>query len=459
MRLDNICYKNYILTRKGIVYSSPKVRISSYQALNEEQLLEVNKVYAKLAVLENRDILKHVIPHSSNSKLRETIGNAFSSTELIHYGEVKQNEIIEIPKEVVDLFALIQQIDGIDKNKVEEIKKALLVAIQNGEDIGKVPEITTKMKESISIEEMYQLTGGTVEYGKANSIVKNMFYLSKARQNAIKLSETLRQVLENDSRFDEIIEYIKENGFRIEPEIISRQSGKGVKLSESVNLNLTKDEIIAEVFTNITFETYSGLIAKRGQEIIEDQYGMILLDELHRTGAKEWEGKIDALLESQNENVKVLGITATPVRDVDGRDMSEETAKKLGYTDEEVKQRNHFASNMTLENAIRMGYVVNPKLVYCKYDLISSGKMDELKAKIDDIEDEAKRTEEKKILEEYAGQSLENVPEEYIEKIAKLRTYGLGTKPSKLRQAKKQRDNAKSKNNQAKELEKKYQNN
>lgn len=74
--------------------------------------------------------------------------------------------------------------------------------------------------------------------------------------------------------------------------------------------------------------------------------------------------------------------------------MSEETAKKLGYTDEEVKQRNHLASNMTLENAIRMGYVVNPKLVYCKYDLISSGKMDELKAKIDDIEDEAKRTEE-----------------------------------------------------------------
>ena len=41
-----------------------------------------------------------------------------------------------------------------------------------------------------------------------------------------------------------------------------------------------------------------------------------------------------------------------------------------------------------------MGYVVNPKLVYCKYDLISSGKMDELRAKIDDIEDESKRAEE-----------------------------------------------------------------
>ena len=49
--------------RKGITYSSPKARISSYQSLEEEQLLEVNKVYAKLAILENENILKHVIPH------------------------------------------------------------------------------------------------------------------------------------------------------------------------------------------------------------------------------------------------------------------------------------------------------------------------------------------------------------------------------------------------------------
>ena len=623
--------------RKGIIYNSPKSRISSYQALDKEQLLEVNKVYAKLAVLENEEILKHVIPHSSNSKLRETIGNAFSSTELIHYGEIQQNEIIEVSKEAIDLFALIQQIDGIDKSKVEEIKRALLDAVKNGKEIPEIPETDFSLKDNISIEEMYELTGGNVGYGKADSIVKNMFYLSKARQNAIKLSECLKQILGNNSKFNETIEYIKENGFRIEPEIISRKSGKGVKLSESVNLNLekdeqilvdeikklsaneldevlqngglsnvqdviskvygkqneqidrsryyaeaiisqydwsqigieefkisernelikrlqdkncvdiyenlrqsgvntkqiptillniatrqgfyeeyekgnleqllntrqdvlqnninielverflgyydventeirlkdyqqraydnvnkifedhkfsqvilptgagksfvalaqmqkyteehpgekmlylapqdeilnqikkyiikyihgkqdtvgkTEDEIIAEIFPNITFETYSGLLAKRGQEVIKEQYGMIVLDELHRTGAKEWEGKIDGLLDNQNEDVKVLGITATPVRDADGRDMAEETAKKLGYTDEEVKQRKHLASNMTLENAIRMGYVVNPKLVYCKYDLISSGKMDELRAKIDDIEDESKRAEE-----------------------------------------------------------------
>ena len=625
--------------RKGIVYSSPKARISSYQALDEEQLLEVNKVYAKLAILENENILKHVIPHSSNSKLRETIGNAFSSTEVIHYGDIGQENIIQVPKEVVDIFSLVQQVNGIDKNKLEELKQALIIAVQSGKQIPKIAEITMQVKNDISIEEMYELTEGKVEYGKANSIVKNMFYLSKSRQNAIALSNSLAEILGEDSGFEDIIEHIRENGFRVEPEIISRKSGQGVKLSESVNLNLakeeqtlvdeiknlsskeldmvlengglynaadiitktfgnvreneqidksryyaeaiiaeynwqdigieeikiaerneliarlqerscveiyerlkqagieenqiptallniamregfyeqyqqgnlekllntrqdvlenninievverflgyydientgirlkdyqqrafnninkifedkkfaqvilptgagksfvalaqmqkyalehpnekmlylapqdeilnqiksyivkyvhgkqgtvgkTEDEIIAEIFPNITFETYSGLLAKRGKEVIKEQYGMIVLDELHRTGAKEWEGQIDALFENQTENVKVLGITATPTRDVDGRDMANETAKKLGYTDEEINQRKHLASNMTLENAIRMGYVVNPKLVYCKYDLISSGKMDELRAKIDDIEDESKRTEE-----------------------------------------------------------------
>ena len=59
-----------------------------------------------------------------------------------------------------------------------------------------------------------------------------------------------------------------------------------------------RDEIIAEIFPNITFETYSGLLAKRGQEVIKDQYGMIVLDELHRTGADEWGKRIDSLLET-----------------------------------------------------------------------------------------------------------------------------------------------------------------
>ena len=126
---------------------------------------------------------------------------------------------------------------------------------------------------------------------------------------------------------------------------------------------------------------------------------MIVLDELHRAGAEKWEKKVNKLLENQSENVKVLGITATPRRDDNKREnMANKIAKKLGYTDAEIEERRHIAANITLENAIRMGYVVNPKIVYCKYDLISSGKMNELKTKIDGIEDEGKRREE---LEKY----------------------------------------------------------
>lgn len=66
------------------------------------------------------------------------------------------------------------------------------------------------------------------------------------------------------------------------------------------------------------------------------------------------------------------------------------------------------------------------------------------------------RTSEKEILEEYAGQPIENVPEEYREKIAELRELGLGTTKSKLSQAKQQRDDSRKKNNQAKELEQQF---
>ena len=230
--------------RKGIIYSSPKARISNYQSLDDAQVLKVNKVYAKLAILENEQVFKHVIPHSSNSKLRETIGSAFSSTEVIHYGDIKQENIIEVPKEVVDLFALIQQIDGLDKGRVEQLKRTLITAVQNGVKIPAIPEIEEKVKADISIEEMYGITDGKVEYGKANSIVKNMFYLSKARKNAIQLSNVLSEILGQNSGFEDIIQYIRENGFRVEPEIITRQSNKGVKLSESVSLDLQQEEQI-----------------------------------------------------------------------------------------------------------------------------------------------------------------------------------------------------------------------
>lgn len=99
------------------------------------------------------------------------------------------------------------------------------------------------------------------------------------------------------------------------------------------------------------------------------------------------------MLENQPESTKVLGITATPRRDTDGINMANEMAQKLGYTNREALSGKHIAMNMSLINAIRMGLVVDPKLVSCAYSLKTDGSLDRLKGKINQIEDIQDRNE------------------------------------------------------------------
>ena len=234
--------------RKGIIYKAPIARISNYQALNEDQSLEKNKTIAKLTLLERVGGMEPIIPNASNNNLLvQTIGNAFSSLELIHYGDIEKDEIINIQKEIVDIFALLQQIEGQDKGLVQDLKREVIRFVNEGRSL-EIPEDSIllnnyNVRDNISIEEMYELTGGKVEYGKANSVVKNMFYLAKSQSNARELANLLNQITENNPKYDEIIKYISDNGFRIEPDIITRQSNRGVKLSESVSLDLRNEEI------------------------------------------------------------------------------------------------------------------------------------------------------------------------------------------------------------------------
>lgn len=234
--------------RRGIKYKAPVARISNYQALNGEQSLEKNKIIAKLTLLERVGGMEPVIPHTANNNLLvQTIGNAFSSLELIHYGDIEKDEIIDIPKELVDIFALLQQVEGQDRQVAQDLKREVVRFANEGRSI-EIPENSTLLNDygvrnNISIEEMYELTDGKVEYGRVNSVVKNMFYLAKSQSNARELAKLLSQITENNLKYKEIIEYISNNGFRIEPEIITRLSNRGVKLSESVSLDLRNEEI------------------------------------------------------------------------------------------------------------------------------------------------------------------------------------------------------------------------
>lgn len=235
--------------KKGLTIKAPISRISTYSALNSEQSLEKNRIIAKMTLLERKGVMKPIIPYTANNNLLvQTVGNAFSSLELIHYGDIEKESIIDVPKEIVDIFALLQQLDGQDKEEVvRDLKREVIKFANEGKHI-EISENSPLLKEysvrdNISIEEMYELTDGKVEYGRAKSIVKNMFYLSKSQANAKELAKVLTQITGDDSKYREIIQYISDNGFEIEPEIITRQSNKGIKLSESVALDLKDEEI------------------------------------------------------------------------------------------------------------------------------------------------------------------------------------------------------------------------
>lgn len=74
---------------------------------------------------------------------------------------------------------------------------------------------------------------------------------------------------------------------------------------------------------NATFYTYQKLARMTDEEISAMEFDLIVCDELHRTGAKTWGQKFEVLVNSHPYS-KVFGVTATPLRCADGRDMAEE---------------------------------------------------------------------------------------------------------------------------------------
>ena len=199
--------------KKGITYRSPHARISSYQSLNEEQTLEKNKIIGKLTVLERKQAMEPLMKRaSSNNLLIQTVGSAFSSSEQIYYGDIEGDRITDISKEILDIFGLLQQVEGQDKEIITELKREVIKFVNDKRQIDIPEESLLKkqynLKDNITIEEMYELTDGKVEYGIANSIVKNMFYLSKGQQEARQLTEILRNITNNNPRYERVIEYI-----------------------------------------------------------------------------------------------------------------------------------------------------------------------------------------------------------------------------------------------------------
>jgi superfamily II DNA or RNA helicase len=85
----------------------------------------------------------------------------------------------------------------------------------------------------------------------------------------------------------------------------------------------TKNKMKKYGINNAVFYTYQKLSRMSDNEIVNINADLIVCDELHRTGAKTWGIKFESLVDS-HPNAKVFGVTATPLRCADGRDMAEE---------------------------------------------------------------------------------------------------------------------------------------
>lgn len=74
---------------------------------------------------------------------------------------------------------------------------------------------------------------------------------------------------------------------------------------------------------NATFYTYQKLARMTDEELSAIKMDLIVCDELHRIGAKTWGQKFEQLVNLHPDS-KIFGVTATPLRCADGRDMAEE---------------------------------------------------------------------------------------------------------------------------------------
>ena len=131
-------------------------------------------------------------------------------------------------------------------------------------------------------------------------------------------------------------------------------------------------------FPNLKIITYS--------KLMKDSYidaDNIVLDEFHRAGAEKWGEGVQKLL-SFNKDANVLGLSATPVRYLDGkRDMSEEIFN------------GNVSSHITLPYAIANGILPVPTYVNAIYSFKED--VDRIENKINNVKDE---TDKKELLKE-----------------------------------------------------------
>ena len=134
-------------------------------------------------------------------------------------------------------------------------------------------------------------------------------------------------------------------------------------------------KIAEEHFPNLKIMLYPSLLRAKPEVLDKLNPDVIIMDELHRTGADKWGERIDYLLET-NPNAKVLGVTATPDR-ADDKDVIDRLfAGDISY-------------ELTLVEAMRKRILKSPQYVKCDYAL--GEELEDIKEYIDTCDNPEKK--------------------------------------------------------------------
>ena len=82
---------------------------------------------------------------------------------------------------------------------------------------------------------------------------------------------------------------------------------------EKLEEDLRSMDVDQEVLQNLSFRTYQSLIHLSKEELQNLDVDLLVTDEFHRLGAKEWKTRINVITKS-HPNLKIFGMSATPVR-------------------------------------------------------------------------------------------------------------------------------------------------
>ena len=238
-------------------------RFNDKQFFDKDQQLNYNKIIGKATALEIFGVLPSILPNLKNSTLLSTVGGAFSSGEVVHYKDVSSDKYRIVSKQLMMLFAITQQLK--DKypndNSIRSLELKLIDLYNNGYDVkeldgrvvltnGKdVFECNILSNDStifnskqldeklLSLDSLYDMADGSIDYNKAVKTVKFCYSLATARKEAKDYAK-LVLALTNDSA---LADKIANETLAVNSEFIDRGNNHGYRLCESVNIGMNND--------------------------------------------------------------------------------------------------------------------------------------------------------------------------------------------------------------------------